>query len=78
MDGIWNLPVLRVIDGVVVIDWRFFFDDFWLCAWASHGWAEEYVDEQHDGEKDAEGDAEPRQPILISWTKTHGAVNRSG
>ena len=57
-------PVLRVVDGVIVVDGGLLLDDLGPGAGARHGRAEEDVDQQHDGEEHAERDAQPQQPLV--------------
>ena len=55
---------MRVVDAVVVVDGGLLLDDLAPRAGACHGGAEEDVDEEHNGEKNAEGDAKPNQPLI--------------
>ena len=71
-----TLPVLRVVDGVVVVDGWLLLDDLRAGAGAGHGRAEEDVDEEHDGEEDAEGDAQPQQPLVGHTAERRRAVHR--
>ena len=71
-----DLPVLRLVGGVVVVDGRLLLDDLTLGAGAGHGGAEEAVDEQHDAEQDPESDAEPHQPVGVAGAPADaGAVD---
>ena len=58
-------PVLRLVDGVVVVDGRFLLDDLALGARTRHGRAQKDVDEKHYEEQDSESDGQPRQPVLV-------------
>ena len=77
-DVIYVLPILRFIDGIIVIDRRFLLYDLRLSAGAGHGRAEEDVDDQHDAEEDGKGDTEPHQPVaIVAAPVVSGAVDSS-
>lgn len=59
------IPVLWIIHGVVVVDAGFLLDDLGLGAAAGHRAAQEDVDQQHDAEQHAEGDAQVCQPVGV-------------
>ena len=69
---------MRVVDAVVVVDGRLLLDDLAAGAGAGHGRAEEDVDEEHDGEEDAKGHAQPQQPGVAAGTQAAGAVVHVG
>ena len=60
-----DLPVLRIVHGIIVIDAGLLLDDLGLSAAAGHGAAEKDVDQQHDGKQHAEGDTEVGQPARV-------------
>ena len=70
-------PVLRLVDGIVVVNGGLLLYDLAPGARARHGGAEEDVDEEHDGEEHAERDAQPQQPLVRDAAEGRGAVNRA-
>ena len=68
------LPILWVVNAVIVIDGGLLLDDLAPGAGAGHGRAEEDVDEQHDGEEDPEGDAQPQEPLVRDAAERRRAV----
>ncbi len=70
-----GVPVVGVVEAVVVVDGGLLLDDLAARARAGHGGAKEDVDQEHDGEEDAEGDAQPHQPrVAARGSETAGAV----
>ena len=76
LESFSHSPILRVIDGVVVVDGWLLLDDLAARARAGHGRAEEDVNEEHDGEEHAERDAQPQQPLVRHAPERRRAVHR--
>ena len=70
-------PVLRLVNGVVVVNGGLLLYDLAPGARARHGGAEEDVDEEHDGEEHAERDAQPQEPLVRHAAEGRGAVDRA-
>lgn len=68
--SIIRVTILRVINAVIVINRRFFFDNFAPRTRTSHGWAQENVDQQHDPKQNTKSDTKPHQPIRIAGAKS--------
>ena len=53
------LPILWIVNAIIIINGRFLFNDLTSCTRTSHGWTEEDINEQHDGEKDSKSNTKP-------------------
>ena len=71
------LPILWIVNAIIIINRRFFFNDLTPGTRTSHGWTEEDINEQHDGEKDSKSNTKPHQPIWVSRTESGTVYGRS-
>ena len=71
------LPILWIVNAIIIINGRFLFNDLTPGTRTSHGWTEEDINEQHDGEKDSKSNTKPHQPIWVSRTESGTVYGRS-